>query len=67
MRVCAHDPNQPEFSLCGESFDLKETVDDDEVEAYELATESGRNVTCFKCIATLKELFTYYTPSGRLK
>lgn len=65
MKVCAHNPAQPEYSLCGDAFDLE--ADLGEGEPYVLATDTQMPVTCSACKRVLADLFSTYTPTGRLK
>lgn len=56
-KLCATNPIQPEFSLCGDAYDAPETEDD--VEPFDFAYE-GQTVTCVNCrhvIDTLREQF----------
>lgn len=65
MKICAHNPAQPEFSLCGIAQDAPYTEED--VEDFKLADEEGVNVTCSECRSILADLFETYTKTGRLK
>lgn len=66
MKICAHNPVNAEFSLCGVAFDAAET--ENEVDAkYVLATEAGESVSCGDCKLVINEIYSTYTQTGRLK
>ena len=65
MKVCAHNPVQAEYSLCGMACDAYVSGDSDS--EYVLAVDSGKSVNCEDCKRVLSELFKTYTEAGRLR
>jgi hypothetical protein len=64
MKLCAQNPIQGEFTLCGDAFDIN-AVDGD-VEPFEFALP-GQKVTCEACLRSIAFIHEIYTPKGKLK
>lgn len=62
MRRCAEHPLQPEFSLCGDAFDIYETEGDD-AEPFAFV-KRGQTVTCDNCRDAITKLRRNFTSRG---
>ena len=62
MRVCAENPTQGEYSLCGDAFDIAD--DDDEAEPFRMAKIRDR-VNCEQCLRVIRTIKVGYTNAGR--
>lgn len=63
-RICATNPVQPEFSLCGDAFDGFDSGDLDEPVAL---AETGERITCERCrlvITQCKRVKHWREPEG---
>lgn len=65
QRICAHNPAQQEYSLCGMAFDAYASGDAEE--EYVLAINVFKSVNCEDCKRHIADLFKTYTESGRLR
>lgn len=65
QRICAHNPAQAEYSLCGMAFDAYASGDAET--EHVIATDVCKNVNCDECKRILADLFKTYTESGRLR
>lgn len=62
MRICAENPIQAEYSLCGDAFDI--VAVDPNAEDYMVA-RPGNHVTCEDCMTIIMEIHTLYTINGK--
>ncbi|WP_458736982.1 hypothetical protein [Pseudomonas chlororaphis] len=53
VRVCAGNPVNGEFTLCGDAFDAFATGDADE---EHVQAEKGQTITCDKCCAVILDV-----------
>lgn len=62
-KLCAEDPLNGEFSLCGNSFDAP---DDPmcETDPFDFA-RLGQTVTCTECLRAIAKIKARYSPKGR--
>ena len=62
-KLCAEDPLQSEYSLCGNAFDAP---DDPmcNVEPFDFA-RPGQTVNCNECLHSIASIKLHYTPKGR--
>ncbi|UUV44556.1 hypothetical protein RCMOTHERGOOSE_46 [Rhodobacter phage RcMotherGoose] len=67
MKICAQNPIQPEFTLCGDAFDIADTeAPDDDIEPFTFAVP-GQKVTCEQCLRAIAFIHEIYTPKGKVK
>ena len=64
MKLCAQNPLQSEFTLCGDAFDINAV--DDEIEPFRHA-EIGEYVTCKQCLKLIEHIHLHITQRGRIK
>ncbi len=62
MKLCAQNPANYEYSLCGDAFDAPDTESD--VEPFRFA-EIGEQITCEKCVKCIQDIHRCYTAGGR--
>lgn len=62
-KLCADDPLQGEYSLCGNAFDAPDDPMGD-VEAFDFA-RPGQTVNCDECLRAIAEIKLRYSPKGR--
>lgn len=67
MKRCGENPAQPEFSLCGDAFDLSPTdTGDDEFVPFRFANP-GEWITCERCREVVKLIKNNFTYQGKVK
>lgn len=64
MKICAQNPVNSEYSLCGDAFDAPDTEDD--VEPFKFVKPQER-VTCIICLCAIRNILISYTRNGKLK
>ena len=66
MKLCATDPLNGEFTLCGDAFDICETRDGADVEPFRFA-RIGETVTCERCRVVINTIRLEYPKGYKLK
>lgn len=67
-KLCAQNPVQPEFTLCGDAFDIISTeAPDEDIEPFDFAVGRGDKVTCEHCLRAIAFIYEIYTPKGKVK
>jgi len=64
MKICAQNPANPEYSLCGMAEDAPETEDDEEEFEF---SRFGIRVTCADCLNVIRNIHETYTQKGYTK
>lgn len=55
IRVCASNPAQPDFTLCGDAFDAFDTGD---AEEQHVEAKKGQTVTCQQCCLVIDNVIS---------
>ena len=63
-RICAQNPINGEYTLCGDAFDIEQTEEDEEPHRH---SQPGERLTCEQCKTAIRELFETYTYNGKHK
>ena len=64
MKICAQNPSNGEYSICGDAWDAPDTEDD--VAPFRFAKPQER-ITCNICMDSIRFIQAHYTRSGKLK